>query len=162
MRTYFLTQSHSEMAYSKTALPDSDWLQVEHLADVEVTSEDPSAPAENAFLPDRPSGWRARTPGRQVIRLLFNRPLTIKRIRLRFTESAVQRTQEYTLRWSSNGGQSFREIVRQQWNFSPLGSTSEIEEHDVDLRGVTTLELNIVPDVSGGPATASLLHWQIA
>ncbi|BFU94130.1 MAG: Carbohydrate-binding protein [Nitrospira sp.] len=156
MRKHFIDQP-----YSKMALPDPDWLRIEHLADVEVTSEDPTTPVENAFLPDRPSGWRAGVPGRQIIRLVFNRPLTIRRIRLRFAESILHRTQEYTLRWSASGAPSFRDIVRQQWNFSPQGSTSEIEDHYVELIGAIMLELNIIPDVSGEPATASLLQWRI-
>jgi len=147
--------------YDKTALPDPDWLGIEHLADVEVTSEDPTRPIENALLPDRVSGWRAGMPGEQVIRLLFNRPTTIKRIRLQFAEAVLQRTQEYTLRWSAIGPQSFRHIVRQQWNFSPQGSTSETEDHDVDLMAAVMLELNIIPDITGAPATASLIQWRI-
>lgn len=156
MRKHFIDQP-----YSKIALPDPDWLAIESLADVEVTSEDPTRPIENALLPDRPSGWRAGMPGEQIIRLLFSRPTTIKRIRLRFTESVLQRTQEYTLRWSASGPQSVRNIVRQQWNFSPQGSTTEIEDHYVELFGATMLELDIIPDVTGIPATASLVQWRI-
>lgn len=100
-------------------------------------------------------------PGEQIIRLLFSRPTTIKRIRLRFAESVLQRTQEYTLRWSASGPQSVRNIVRQQWNFSPQGSTTEIEDHYVELFGAIMLELDIIPDVTGTPATASLVQWRI-
>lgn len=64
------------------ALPEPDWLPIWHLADVEVTSEDPARPIENVFLRDQSFGWRARGPGQQFIRLRFNRPLTIRRIRL--------------------------------------------------------------------------------
>jgi hypothetical protein len=74
----------------------------------------------------------------------------------------LQRTQQFVLRWSSNGGRSYREIVRQQYNFSPPGTTREREDYAVDLDGVTTLELNIVPDISGGPARASLAQLRLA
>ena len=50
----------------------------------------------------------------------------LKRIALVFEENDTRRTQEFVLRWSADGGQSFREIVRQQWNFShlkPCGSS---------------------------------------
>jgi len=60
------------------------------------------------------------------------------------------------LRWSSDGGSSFREIVRQQWNFSPPRTIREIEEYQVELANVTLLELKIVPNMSGGAARASL------
>ena len=66
------------------------------------------------------------------------------------------------LRWSPDGGQSYREIVRQQYNFSPPAVTREFEDYAVDLAGVTTLELRIVPDVSGGDARASLAQLRIA
>ena len=86
----------------------------------------------------------------------------MRQIRLDFVETVTERMQEYTLRWSADDGQSFREIVRQQWNFSPRGATSEIEEHHVDLPAVTVLELSIVPDTSGGNAIASLQQMRLA
>jgi len=72
-----------------------------------------------------------------------------------FEEKETGRTQEFVLRWSSDGGSSFREIVRQQWNFSPE-AIREVEEYQVELSNVTVLELAIVPNTSGGSARASL------
>jgi len=66
------------------------------------------------------------------------------------------------LRWSPDSGQSFREIVRQQWNFSPQGATSETEDHHVELPAVTVLELSIIPDTGGGNAFASLAQLRLA
>jgi hypothetical protein len=137
------------------------WLDLERLADVEMTSEDASFPIESALRPGG-AGWRAATPGKQTIRLLFEAPQTIRRIRIAFAEPSVQRTQEYVLRWSADRGQSLREIVRQQWNFSPDGASSETEDHAVVLPGVTMLELVIIPDISGGSAVASLAQFRIA
>lgn len=145
-----------------SALPDQDWLYLEDLAEVEVTSEDGSHPIESALLPDRGSGWLAASSGKQTIRLLFLDPQRLRRIWLKFADSTTERTQEFTLRWSPDGGQSFREIVRQQWNFSPRGTTCETEDHHVDLSGVTVLELSIIPDISGGSARASLAQWRLA
>ncbi len=138
------------------------WLNVEDLADVEVTSEDKAHPIESALLPGPPSGWRAAASGKQTIRLLFSRPQPLRRVRLDFAEPNVERTQEYVLRWSEDGGKSFREIVRQQWNFSPQGATTETEIHDVELPAVTVLELSIIPDTSGGNAIASLEQLRVA
>jgi hypothetical protein len=45
-----------------------------------------------------------------------------------------------------DGVRSFREIVRQQWNFSSHSSIREVEEYQVELSDVTVLELVIVPD----------------
>jgi hypothetical protein len=60
------------------------------------------------------------------------------------------------LRWSPDAGRSFREIVRQQWNFSPPDTVREVEEYQVELSDVTVLELIIVPDNNRGAARASL------
>lgn len=145
-----------------SAVPDQDWLNVEELAEVEVTSEDPAHPIESALLPGGRSGWRAAGPGKQTIRLLFASPQCIGRIWLSFADTGTERTQEYVLRWSADGGQSFTEIVRQQWNFSPQGATCEIEDHHVELAAVTALELTIIPDIGGGNAVATLAHLRLA
>jgi hypothetical protein len=146
----------------ETASLDQDWLNMEGLAEVEITSEDAAHPIESALLPGRASGWRAAGPGKQTIRLLFANPQRLRRIWLNFVEPRTERTQEYVLRWSPDGGQSYREIVRQQWNFSPQGATSETEDLHVELPAVTVLELSIIPDISGGNAFASLAQLRLA
>jgi hypothetical protein len=146
----------------ETASADQDWLNVEALAEVEITSEDPAHPIEFALLPGGTSGWRAAGPGTQTIRLLFTSPQRLRRIWLSFVEARTERTQEYVVRWSADGGQSFREIVRQPWNFSPQGATCETEDHHVELPAVTVLELSIIPDISGGKAFASLAQLRLA
>jgi hypothetical protein len=128
---------------------------------VELTSEDPAHPIEAAFSPGGDAGWRASEPGSQSIRLLFHQPQPLTRIRLRFVEPTAERTQEFSLRWSPDGGRSFRVLVRQQYTFSPGGATSEIEEFEVDLT-VTALELTIIPDQGHGQARASLAEWRLA
>jgi hypothetical protein len=72
------------------------------------------------------------------------------------------RTQEFVLSWSSGGEQHYREIVRQQYNFSPPSITSEVEDYVVDLDAVAALELVINPDISGGLACASLAQLRLA
>ena len=145
-----------------TSPPGEDWLDLERLAQVEITSEDAEHPIESALLSGRGSGWRAAGPGEQTIRLIFEHPQRLRRIWLHFVEPVTERTQEFVLRWSPDGGQSFREIVRQQWNFSPQGATDETEDHHVDLSGITVLELSIIPDISGGDARASLAQLRLA
>jgi hypothetical protein len=113
------------------------------------------------LLPNSDSGWRAAQPGPQTVRLVFDQPQRIERIYLEFREEELERTQQFVLRWSSDGGQSYREIVRQQYNFSPPATTSECEHYTVDLDTVTTLELSIVPDISSGPAHASLAQLRL-
>ncbi len=146
----------------EVAAAEPGWLNLEHLAQVEITSEDVDHPIESALLPGAGPGWRAAQPGEQTIRLLFDEPLRLKRIQLVFQEDKKERTQEFVLRWSPDGGQSYREIVRQQYNFSPPEALSEVEDYDVNLAGVTALELKIVPDISGGGAQASLAQLRLA
>ena len=66
------------------------------------------------------------------------------------------------MRWSPDGGRSFREIVRQQWNFSPPESIREVEEYQVQLSSVTVLELVIKPNIGGGVARASLKNLRLS
>ncbi len=138
------------------------WIDLERLAQVEITSEEIGYPIESALIPGAGSGWRAAQPGEQTIRLMFDNPLRLRRIHLAFHEEKQERTQEFVLRWSPDGGHSYREIVRQQYNFSPPALAPEVEDYDVDLDGVTALELRIVPDISHGSARASLTQLRVA
>jgi hypothetical protein len=138
------------------------WLDLEHAATVEVTSEDKDFPIESSLSIEPRQGWRAAQSGAQTIRLLFDEPQELKRISLVFEEDEIPRTQEFVLRALSNPGGPFREIVRQQWNFSAPASTREIEEYRVELSGVTVLELTIVPNISGGAARASLKSLRLS
>src|ERR1022692_2750703 len=135
---------------------DEGWLDLDDAAVVEITSEEKEYPVEAALVSGEMRGWRASDSGAQTIRLIFDRPQSLKCISLVFEETETERTQEFVLRWSADGGRSFREIVRQQWNFSPPNSIRELEEYPVELSGVTVLELIIVPDISRGSARASL------
>ena len=136
-----------------------NWLDLERAAVVEVTSEEKDYPIESALVSVEAAGWRAAAPGPQTIRLIFDQPQTLKHISLVFEERQTTRTQEFVLRWSSDGARSFRDIVRQQWNFSPPEAPREIEEYQVQLSDVTTLELVVMPQIAGGAARASLQEF---
>jgi len=141
---------------------DQGWLDLDDAAVVEVTSEDKEYPVESALISGEMRGWRAADSGTQTIRLIFDEPRQLTRIALIFEETETERTQEFVLRWSGDGGRSFREIVRQQWNFSPPKTTREVEEYKVELSGVTVLELVVVPDISRGAARASLKSLRLS
>ena len=142
--------------------PEHGWLDLEAIAEVEITSEDAAYPIESALIPGSGPGWRALQPGEQTIRLLFAEPLRLTRIQLKFAEDNLPRTQEFVLRWSADDGPAHQEIVRQQFSFSPPSTTREVEDYQVDLVGVTTLELSIIPDISGAAICASLEQLQLA
>jgi hypothetical protein len=125
------------------------WRDLERIARVEISSEDESFPIENALGKKESAGWRAATTGPQLIRLHFDEPQTIRRIQLHFVEKSVERSQEFSVHAGS--GAELKEVVRQQWSFTPNGSTEEIENLTVNLSGITTLELRIDPDRSHDP-----------
>ena len=132
------------------------WLDLNRIAVVEITSEEEGFPIESALVSGESRGWRAAVPGTQTVRLVFDTPQQIRRISLVVEEEQKPRTQEFVLRWSADGAHLFREIVRQQWNFSPPETTREVEEYQVEISAATVLELVIVPDIGGATARASL------
>ena len=138
------------------------WLDVERAAMVEITSEEKDYPVESAIASEEARGWRAAEPGSQTIRLIFDQPQRLKLISLVFEENEISRSQEFVLRWSFDSGTSFREIVRQHWNFSSPETVTEVEEYKVELSNVTLLELVIVPNMSGGTARASLKSLRLS
>jgi hypothetical protein len=151
-----IKNSETELAPEKAS-----WLDVSAIARVEVTSEDSQYPIESLFAEGDKRGWRAAERGKQTIRLFFDEPQRIRRIWLRFIELEAERTQQFTLQWSKDETDALRPLFQQQWNFSPSGSTSQIEDYEVDLDGVWMLQLVIDPDIAGGPALASLASWRL-
>lgn len=142
------------------AFSSNEWLGVEVIAGIGVTSETDDAPVENVLYPDRDTGWRAAEPGPQIIRITFSGRTNIRRIQLVFRESRFARTQEFTLRCTAAGGER-RDVVRQQWTFSPQGSTEEVEDYRVLLNDIVTLELTINPDIGNSGVHASLVRLRM-
>ena len=128
---------HSETA----SMLDERWLNLIALARVEMTSESAECPIESALLHDHGSGWRAAQPGKQTIRIIFDQPLSLGYIFLRFEEDKQERTQEFVLGMIQEveGQRLSRKIVRQQYTFSPPNTTDEIESYAVNLNGVIAL-----------------------
>jgi len=154
MRTRHIVPVHPVTA------SDQAWLDLERIASVEVTSEEPGYPIESAFSGENNRGWRAACSGTQIIRVHFDERQTLRRISLAF-EDIEPRTQEFLLRWSQGVEHPFREIVRQQWNFSRPDSVREVENYSVGLREVAVLELIIEPDKGHNRARASLLSLRL-
>ena len=97
------------------AAASQPWLDVAALAQVELTSRgDGRRPIDAALRPSPTPGWRAAEPGAQPIRLVFDHPQALHRLRLVFAEPQQARTQEFVVRSSADGGQSYREVVRQR------------------------------------------------
>jgi hypothetical protein len=130
------------------------WLDLESLASAEISSEDPAHPFEHALRGTEAEGWKSADPGPQNIRLKFDEPQNIRRIRLEFHETQHERAQEFSVTAVTNGEK--RQIVRQQWSFSPTGSTTEVEDYTVNLAAVSALELEIDPGRHDKSAHATL------
>jgi hypothetical protein len=93
--------------------------------------------------------------------LNFDEPQSIRRIRVEFREDHRQRAQEFAL-FATSATNQRQEIVRQQWTFSPGGSTTEVEDYSVDLPAVLSLELQIDPGRHDKSAMATLESISVA
>lgn len=157
MRKRLISKAGSDVGTLSTG-----WLDLAQAALVEVTSEADGYPVEQALVPHSQQGWRASEPGRQTIRLLFDEPHTIRTIRLLFREERDARTQEFVLRWLPQGTTVWKDVVRQQWNFSPPQTVEEREEYNVNLASAAALELSIDPGPSQPGVFASLESLQLS
>jgi hypothetical protein len=128
----------------------------ERTAALHIVSKEPQHPDTLA----ESEGWRASEPGPHTICVKFDKPTSIRRIHLEFCEPRLQRSQEFSLAAVVSGQR--RHIVRQQWTFSPDGSTREIEDYAVNLASVTAIELHINPDRHNDQAFASVQTLAIA
>ena len=143
---------------ASAAVPPGE-LDVAAIGTALVTSESAEHPIENAFDGRRGPGgsrWIAATPGEQTLILAFDAPQRIRRVFLEIEEPEVDRTQELQLSISVDGGQSYRECLRQEYSFSVTGATFEREDWAVDGEATTHLRLWIKPDKSGRWCRASL------
>ena len=143
----------------ETQVPVPSQIDVAALATVLVTSEDPGHPVDHAFDGNRGPGgtrWIAGEPGEQTLILAFDVPQAIRRVALEVEESEIARTQELQLGCSTDGGRLYRELPRQEYNFSPPGTTFEREDWAVTAEGVTHLRLWIKPDKGGKPCRGTI------
>lgn len=129
------------------------------IAAVLVSSEDPDHPIDNAFDDQRGPGgsrWIAEQTGEQTVIVAFDTPQTLRRMCIEVEEPDISRTQELAVSVSDDGGQTYRELVRQEYNFSPPGTTHELEEWSIRADRVSHLRLIIKPDKGGKPSRATL------
>jgi hypothetical protein len=89
----------------------------------------------------------------------FDRQQSISRLIYEVEETERERTQEVQIEASIDGGQTYRQVLVQEFTFSPRGATHQREDLRVDLHDVTHLRLVITPHKHGsGPATLSRLQ----
>ena len=134
-------------------------IAVASTATVFVSSEEADHPIDHAFDDHRGPGgtqWVADQAGEQTVILAFDTPQTIRHVGLEVEERHVSRTQELHLSVSNDGGETYRECRRQEFNFSPDGATFEREEWAMSEPGVTHVRVTIKPDKGGKNCRATL------
>ena len=148
---------------ANAATSAADEIDIAGCAAIAYTSEDPAHPVEHLF--DGRSGagatrWMSARPDTtEHIVIEFDRPQAISRLVYEVEETMRERTQEIRVEVSEDGGRSYRQILVQEYNFSPGGATYQREEQRFNLRQVTHLRLTIVPNKSGsGTATLTALR----
>ena len=136
----------------------SDVKDIPALATVFVTSEAPDHPVDHLFdASDGPGGtrWIAAADGEQTVVLAFDAPQAIRAVGVESEESGATRTNVLTISLSDDGGQTYRERVRQEFNFSP-GTVFEREEWSMPAEGVTHVRIVVQPDKGNAPHRATL------
>jgi hypothetical protein len=126
---------------------------------VQVTSEMADYPLDHVFDSSRGPGgsrWVAGEPGEQTIIVDFDTPQALAEIALEIEEQKISRTQELSLSISSDSGKTYRELLRQEYNFSPPATTFEQENWRIVEDGITHLRLWIKPDKGGNPCRATI------
>ena len=134
---------------------DVRWLDLEAVANVTVTARGERLPRAGAM-------WSADCPGEQMIEVRFHRPTAVRRLRVRSIETEASRTQEMTVWACLHRGERHREVLRQQFNFSPGGATDEIEEYGLELDDVSAIQVRVVPSIDGCYATAHVSELRVA
>jgi hypothetical protein len=129
------------------------------IATVLVTSEDPDHPIDHVFDGQRGPGasrWIAAQSGEQRVILAFDAPQTIQKLCVEINEPDVSRTQEMDVSISTDAGRTYREVLRQEYTFSPPATSHEREEWTLNADGVSHLQLRIKPDKGSKACRATL------
>ncbi len=137
------------------------WLDLDAVAQVEVSSEAPGHPIENALVAGKSGNWQAAVVGASTITLRFDAPLLLTATRLEFAEPAHERSQEWAISAVFADGTE-RELLRQGWNFSPSGSREQRERYTLHTAPVRSLTLWIDPDRGQNRYPATLEAWRLA
>jgi hypothetical protein len=140
------------------AVPRADVKDIPALATVLVTSEAPEHPVDHLFdASGGPGGtrWIAGADGEQTLALAFDAPQSIRAIGIEAEEPSATRTNVLVISLSEDGGRTYQERIRQEFNFSP-GTTFEREEWSVPAERITHVRVTIQPDKGHAPHRATL------
>lgn len=147
--------SQGDITAAPPLTEEVEWLALDAVADVTIV-------ARGQRCNPMPSMWSADCPGEQVVEIRFRQPTSVRRLRVVSQETEQTRTQEMTIWASVHRGERHREMLRQQFNFSPHGATQEIEDYALQLDAVSDIQIRIVPDIDGSPAVARISELRVA
>ena len=127
------------------------------------SSEDPDHPLEHLvdgyFGPGATHWTSGRPDATERIVLKFDQPQRISRLIYEVEECWRERTQEVRVEVSADDGRTYRQVLAQDYTFSPQGATFQHEDLQLDLPPITHLKLTIVPNKGGsGVATVTSLR----
>jgi hypothetical protein len=132
---------------------DPDEIDISACATVAYSSEVPAHPVEHLFDTSQGRGGTRWLSGRadfpEQLQIEFDQPQSIRRLLFEAEERGRARTQEVRVEVSTDGGNTYRQILVQEYTFSPEGATFQREDLRFELDGVTHLWLTIVPNKNG-------------
>jgi len=144
-------------ADAATSVRDNDEIDIAGCATIAYSSVE--------HLLDRRSGpgatrWISARPDTvEHIVVEFDQPQAIGRLVYEVEEAIRERTQEVRVEVSEDGGRTYRQILVQEYTFSPRGATYQREEQRFNLHQVSHLRFTIVPNKNGsGTATLTALR----
>jgi hypothetical protein len=139
-------------------------IDIARLAVFAYASEDPAHPLEHLIDGSRGRGgtrWASTRPNAtERIVLEFDHPQRISRLVYEVEECSQERTQEVRVEVSTDRGRTYRQVLAQDFTFSPQGATFQREDLRLDLSAITDLSLTIVPD-KGGSGVATLTSLRL-
>lgn len=133
-------------------------------ATLAYSSEDPDHPLEH--LLDRHFGqgatrWASARPNAtEYIVLEFDHPQRVSRLIYEVEECLQERTQAVRVEVWTDHVRTYRQVLAQDYTFSPQGATFEHEDVQLDLPAITHLKLTIVPN-KGGSGVATLTSLRL-
>jgi hypothetical protein len=131
-------------------------MNLANLATLAYSSEDPDYPIENILNAGSPE-WRAAVPGvTEELVIEFDEPQSFNRLVYEVRETEARRAQEIQIDASDDNCRSFRQLLVQEFTFSPDGATFQREDLHVLAEAITHLRLVIIPNKQGS-GVASLM-----
>lgn len=135
------------------AAPAEGEIDCTHAASISYTSEEKGHPIDCLFDghcgPGAPRWLSGRADSVERLVLAFDEPTSISRLMYEVEETECPRTQEIRLEVSHDHEHTYRQVLVQEYAFSPRGATFQKEDVRMEAQRVTHLRIVVVPNKSG-------------